>query len=88
MHCIGMDVHSKATNFCVMDPNGKRVREFSLRGPLQGVVARIQVSQRQSPVESRVPLSVDAATREVRTPAEGESPARGRNHGPFRRSRQ
>jgi transposase len=47
MHCIGLDVHSKATNFCVMDPNGKRVREFSLRGPLQGVVARIQVLQKE-----------------------------------------
>jgi transposase len=42
-----MDVHSKATSFCVMDPNGKRVREFLVRGPLQEVVARVQVLQKE-----------------------------------------
>jgi len=47
MHCIGMDVHSKATNFCGMDPNGKKVREFLVRGPLQEVVASVQTLQKE-----------------------------------------
>ncbi len=42
MHCIGLDVHTATTSFYVMDPHGKKVREFGLRGPLPEAVAKVQ----------------------------------------------
>ncbi len=47
MHCIGLDVHSAMTAFCVLDPHGKKVREFVLRGPLQETVKKVQALQKQ-----------------------------------------
>jgi hypothetical protein len=41
MHCIGRDVHTAMTTVCVMDSNGKIVREKVIRGPLQDVVSAV-----------------------------------------------
>ena len=47
MHCIGLDVHSAMTAVCVLDPNGKRVREFALRGPMPELVAKMKELQKE-----------------------------------------
>jgi transposase len=47
MHCIGLDVHSAMTAICVMDPNGKIVRETVIRGSLQEVVAAVAGLQKE-----------------------------------------
>ena len=47
MYCIGLDVHSAMTTVCVMDPNGKIVREKVIRGPLQDVVSAVAALQKE-----------------------------------------
>lgn len=42
MHYIGLDVHSKATNFCILDENGRVMKEFQVKAGLSGVVARLK----------------------------------------------
>src|SRR5512134_1700649 len=42
MHYIGLDVHSKSTNFCVLDENGKIVREFEIKGGMPAVVVKMK----------------------------------------------
>ena len=42
MHCIGMDVHSRSTMICVLGPDGKTVRERTIRGGLASVVAAVK----------------------------------------------
>ena len=42
MYSIGLDVHAAMTAVCVLDPHGKRVREFVLRGPLAEAVAAVE----------------------------------------------
>jgi transposase len=42
MHCIGLDVHSQLTAICVLDDNGKTVRETVVRGSLRDVVVTMR----------------------------------------------
>lgn len=42
MHYMGIDVHSKVSMLCVLDENGKRMRETVVRGPLPHLVAAVR----------------------------------------------
>ena len=42
MHYIGMDVHKRVTMMCVLDENGKVIRELSVKGSLGLLVARLK----------------------------------------------
>jgi transposase len=47
MHYIGMDVHKKVTMLCVLDENGKILREAVVKGSLGALVARLKVLRRE-----------------------------------------
>jgi transposase len=47
MYSIGLDVHAAMTAVCVLDPHGKRVREFAVRGPLSEAVAAVKDLQKE-----------------------------------------
>src|SRR5262245_45308725 len=46
MHFIGMDVHKRVTMICVLDENGKLVREMRVDGSLGQLVLRLKVLRR------------------------------------------
>ena len=41
MKFIGLDVHKRSTNVCMLNENGKVVKEFRVRGPVSEVVERL-----------------------------------------------
>jgi transposase len=43
MYYIGMDVHSKVTMICILDENGKVIREHVYKGSLRDLVDRLKV---------------------------------------------
>jgi len=47
MHYIGMDVHSKVTMICVLDPYGKKVKESQCKGALRDLVAMMKALKKE-----------------------------------------
>ena len=47
MHYIGMDVHKRVTMICVLDENGKVVRETTVKGSLGELLARLKALGRE-----------------------------------------
>jgi hypothetical protein len=47
MHYMGMDVHSKVTMICLLDENGRQVREREVRGNLGCLVAAMAALKRE-----------------------------------------
>ena len=46
MHYIGMDVHKRVTMICVLDENGKVVREAISKGSLRQLLEMLKQIQR------------------------------------------
>jgi transposase len=42
MYFVGLDVHLKHTTICVLDKNGRRVRQLKLRGPWTDIVIELK----------------------------------------------
>jgi transposase len=41
MYYVGLDVHMRKTSVCILDDNGKRVKQFEVRGPRREVIPRL-----------------------------------------------